>query len=263
MTKHFALQAGLQFAAAFVCTAAQAEVPVTKFEVDNTLIGPRVVYVSPTNIRIDCPKNGLVIISKSPFKQVSCFNESTKAICEQETEAALEELRSVGNLMAEVGEVEMSWSKVGSEKIQGIPCTFYKAKVTHTEKNSTKNDNSDWRKYWTRNDIKVTQSAGDIIAASCGCPDISGVPQRMEHFGSENDFNIPFLARSNVDSSKKVLRVIISTKSRQSVSIAKNFFDVPTGYRKKTKIRKVILRKGGAQSLKDAGKAPGFLFESK
>ncbi len=245
------------------CTPAGAAVEMDEFVVDSQLLGTRKLYVSKSIIRIDCPRESLTIISKKPFSHVTCFNKSSRRICEGESGIAVKELRTLGVLMAEVGEVKLTWNPVGAETLQGVPCTAYKAKVTHTEAQPKKADEADWRKYWVRKDLEVPKAAGDILAAAVGAPNIPGIPHRMEHFGSETDFNIPFLSRSNIDTKKKTLKVIISNKSRKKVTVPDNFFDIPKGYKTRKDFKRVLLHSGGIQSLKDARVAPDFLFESK
>ena len=143
--------------------AAQAGVTMYQFDVTSQLLGPRQLYISDNIIRIDCPRDGLTIISKKPFNHVTCFNNSSKRICELTSSNAVRELRNLGLIISEAGEVTLSWSKVGPESIQGVPCIAYKAKVTHTEARPDKADEVDWRKYWVRTDIEVPKSAGDIL----------------------------------------------------------------------------------------------------
>ena len=247
----------------FCSVAANAKVEMDEFVVDSQLLGQRKLYVSRSVIRIDCARESLTIISKKPFSHVTCFNKSSKRICQADTAIAVKELRTLGVLMAEAGEVTLTWSAVGPETIQGVPCTAYKAKVTHTEAKPNKADEADWRKYWVRKDLEVPKLVGDILSASVGAPHIPGIPQRLEHFGSENDFNIPFLSRSNIDTKKKTLKVVISNKSRKKLSVPDNFFDIPEGYMKRKDFKKVLLHSGGIQSLKDAQISPDFLFETK
>lgn len=245
------------------CASAHAALEMDEFVVDSRLLGPRKLYVSKNIIRIDCPRESLTIISKKPFSQVTCFNRSSKRICQAESAVAVKELRTLGVLMAEAGEVTLTWNPVGTEILQGVSCTAYKAKVTHTEAKPDKADEVDWRKYWVRKDLEVPKAAGDILSAAVGAPNIPGIPQRLEHFGSETDFNIPFLSRSNIDTKKKTLKVIISNKSKKKVTVPDSFFDIPTGYKMRKDFKKVLLHKGGIQSLKDARVAPDFLFETK
>jgi len=261
--KCIVLAAAISMICASSSAPAVAAVSMELFEVDSHLLGPRRLYVCDKIIRIDCLRENLTIISKKPFDQATCFNNSSRKICDQNASKAIQELRSIGSFMSEVGEVKLSWNRVGIETVQGVKCVAYKGQVTHTQAVPDKGDAADWRKYWVRNDFTVSKAAGDILSAACGAPNIPGVPQRLEHFGSENDFNIPFLTRSNIDSKKKVLKVIISTKSRRRVSVQDSFFDLPKNYKRKNDFKKVFLGSGGIQSLKDAGKAPGFLFESK
>jgi hypothetical protein len=253
------------FSITFISCGASAGAAVTmeQFEVDSHILGPRRLYISDKVIRIDCLRENLTIISKKPFDKATCFNNSSRKICDQDATRAVKELRTFGLFMSEAGEVTLSWKRSGPETVQGVPCIAYNGKVTHTEKMPNKADEADWRKYWVRNDLVVPKPAGDILSAAIGAPNIPGIPQRLEHFGSENDFNIPFLSRSNIDTQKKILRVIISTKSRKKVSVPDSFFDLPKNYKRKDDFKKVFLGSGGMQSLKDAGKAPGFLFESK
>jgi hypothetical protein len=245
------------------CASACAALEMDEFVVESQLLGPRKLYVSKSIIRIDCPRESLTIISKKPFSHVTCFNSSSRRICQAESAIAVKELRTLGVLMAEVGEVKLTWNQVGTETLQGVPCTAYKAKVTHTEARPQKADEVDWRKYWVRKDLEVPKAAGDILSAAVGAPNIPGIPQRMEHFGSETDFNIPFLSRSDIDTKKKTLKVIISNKSRKKVTVPDSFFDIPKGYKIRKDFKKVLLHSGGIQSLKDARVAPDFLFESK
>ncbi len=245
------------------CASANAAVEMDEVVVDSKLLGPRRFYISKNTIRIDCPRESLTIITKKPFDSVICFNNSSKRICEATSVVAVKELRTLGVLMAEAGEVEVTWSLVGRETVQGVPCAAYKAKVTHTEANPKKADEADWRKYWVRRDIEVTKAAGDVLSAAAGAPNIPGVPLRLEHFGSETDFNIPFLSRSNIDTKKKTLKVIISSKSKRKVTVPDTFFDIPKGYKMRKDFKRVLLNRGGIQSLKDASNSPGFLFESK
>lgn len=247
----------------FCCASANASVEMDEFVVDSKLLGPRKLYVSASIIRIDCPRESLTIISKKPFSQVTCFNSSSKRLCQADTVVAIKDLRRLGVLMAEAGEVKLTWTTLGPETVQGVPCTAYKAKVTHTEAMPDKADEVDWRKYWVRKDIEVPRAAGDILSAAVGAPNIAGIPFRLEHFGSDTDFNIPFLTRSNIDTKKKTLKVIISNKSRKKVSVPNSFFDIPAGYKIREDFKKVLLHKGGIQSLKDARFAPDFLFETK
>lgn len=236
---------------------------MTEFLVEGKLLGPRKMYVCDSMIRIDCPKDGLTIISKKPYTHVTCYNRTSRRICQGESSKAVEELRTLGLFMAEAGEVSISWSPVGKETIQGVPCLAYKAKVTHTEANPKKADEADWQKYWVRKDLDVPKAAGDILAASVGAPNIPGIPQRLEHFGSETDFNVPFLSRSDIDTKKKTLQVIIANKSKKVVFLPDSFFEIPQGFKKMKDFKKVLLHSGGIQSLRDAQSAPGFLFESK
>lgn len=247
----------------FCGPSANAATTMTEFLVEGKLLGPRKMYVSDSMIRIDCPKDGLTIISKSPYNRVICFNRTSRRICEGEAAQAVQELRTLGLLMAEAGEVSISWCPVGKEIIQGVPCFAYKAKVTHTEDKPKKEDEVDWRKYWVRKDLQVPKAAGDILAASVAAPNIPGIPQRMEHFGSESDFNVPFLSRSEITTKKKTLQVIIATKYKKVVSLPDSFFEIPQGFKKIKDFKKVLLHGGGIQSLKDARSAPDFLFESK
>lgn len=243
--------------------SAGAAVTMHEFVVKGALLGPRKLFISENIIRIDCPKDGLTIITRKPFTQVTCFNRTSRRICQGETAKAVMELRTLGLLMAEAGEVSISWSPVGKETIQGVPCLAYKAKVTHTEAKPKKEDEADWRKYWVRNDLAVPKTAGDILAAAVAAPNIPGIPQRLEHFGSETDFNLPFLSRSDIETRKKTLKVLITTESKNTVCVPGNFFDVPKGYKQTSDFKKVLLTGSGIQSLKDARSAPGFLFESK
>lgn len=259
-----AISTAVRSVAVLVCgTGASAAVKLDQFDVDSLLLGPRRIYVCDKIIRIDCLRENMTIISKKPFNQATCFNNSSRKICDQDAVKAVKELRTLGLLMSEAGEVTLSWSRSGLETVQGVPCVAFKGKVTHTQKVPDKADEADWRKYWVRNDLVVPKPAGDILAAAIGAPNVPGIPQRLEHFGSEDDFNIPFLSRSNIDTKKKVLRVIISTKSRKKVSVPDNFFDSPKNYKRKDDFKRVFLGSGGLQSLKDAGKTPDFLFESK
>lgn len=247
-----------------LCSAsASAALEMDEFVVDSQLLGPRRLYVSKNIIRIDCPRESLTIISKKPFSHVTCFNSSSKRICEAESAIAVKQLRTIGVLVAEAGEVSLTWNAVGTETLQGVSCMAYKAKVTHTEAKPNKADEADWRKYWVRKDLEVSRPAGDILSAAVGAPNIPGIPQRLEHFGSETDFNLPFLSRSNIDTKKKTLKVIISTKSKKKVTVPDNFFDIPKGYKLRKDFKKVLLHKAGIQSLKDARVAPDFLFETK
>lgn len=240
-----------------------AAVSMNEFLIESQLLGPRKLYIADHIIRIDCLKEGLTIISKKPFAHVTCFNRSSRRICQADSQLAVKELRTLGVLMAEAGEVKLSWSPAGSQTIQGIPCAVYRAKVTHTEAQPDKADEIDWRKYWVRKDVLVPKAVGDILAAAVCAPNIPGIPQRLEHFGSETDFNIPFLSRSNIDTKKKTLRVVITNRSMKRISVPDTFFDIPKGFKLKKDIRKVFLNRGGIESLKDAGVSPGFLFESK
>lgn len=257
------LSASILVAILFCTTPAFAAIPLYEFIVESQLLGTRKLYVSDNIARIDCPREGLTIITKKPFNRVTCFNVSSKRICEADTAAAVKDFRTLGVLMAEAGEVIIQWKPAGKEKVQGIPCEAYKAKVIHTEARPNKADEADWRKYWVRKDVEVPKSLGDILAAAVGAPNIPGIPQRLEHFGSENDFDVPFLTRSNIETKKKTLKVIISTKSKKRISVTEKFFEIPKGFKVRKDFKKVILNRGGMDSLKDAGLSPGFLFESK
>ncbi len=104
-----------------------------EFVVDSKLLRPRKLYISKNIIRIDCPRESLTIISKKPFNQVTCFNSSSKRLCEADSAIAVRELRALGVFMAEAGEVKTDVTKVGPETVQGVNRIAYKAKVTHTE----------------------------------------------------------------------------------------------------------------------------------
>ncbi len=106
----------------FSCASASQALEMDEFVVDSQLLGPRKLYISKSIIRIDCPRESLTIISKKPFSHVTCFNKSSKRICEAESAIAVKQLRTLGALMAEAGEVTLTWNPVGTETLQGVPC---------------------------------------------------------------------------------------------------------------------------------------------
>ncbi|MBC7996687.1 MAG: hypothetical protein IAF58_02020 [Leptolyngbya sp.] len=239
-------------------------IPVEVFEIENKIFGNRTLFVSKDTVKVMITRDQVVIQSKAPYSEVVIFNNRSRMIHRNNAAKSISDIRAIGEMLSDFNGIQIIWRPHGKQVLQGVPCNVYLAEIIHEKNRNNQADTGDWRKYWTRIDVGNTSKAqGEIISAACGSPAIPGIPQRLEYFGAETDFNVSFLARSNIDSKKKILRVLQSTKSYKHVDLPANTFAIPTDYKFKKDITKVLLPGNSRSSLKDMKMSPDFLFETK
>jgi hypothetical protein len=244
-------------------TKTSSTIPVDVFEMENKIFGNRTLYISKDTIKVEITRDKVVIMSKAPYTEVVMFNNDSHTIYIGKVKQSIDDIRMIGDILSDSNGIKINWKPTGKEDLQGVPCNSYRADIIREDDRSGKPNKGDWRKYWTRRDVSTPVAQTDFISAACGVPVIPGVPQRLENFGPESDFNVSFFARSNIDTKKKVLRVLMSTKSYKRKNLPAAVFAIPKNYARKMDIKKVLLPGNSIRSLKDMKMSPDFLFETK
>jgi hypothetical protein len=183
------------------------------------LSGGMTLYITPTGMRTNEPKNGINLMTRGPNWTIYIFNEKTKRMFSSPLQPWLESFKR-RNL---VGRFEGATWKRGSQNgaVAGVRAYQFLMDKPPVLQTTSKSLNGKMRNYntmrgaslWVASDIQTPPQVSNILSQIYGVPDCQRIPLRVV-----------------IDEAGKGQTIAVDTIKVSRINVPDNAFAVPSGY---------------------------------